>query len=118
MPMAYGDRSALTRAVRRHYLEPFRTPDDRVLVLHRLARSLIESRGYLADLWRRADTLRSVPTLLVWGMRDPAFGPAFLDRWRARLPHARVATLDRAGHWPHEESPETVAASLEEFRHA
>ncbi len=49
-PAAYGDRSKLTRAIHRQLLEPFRRREDRVLVLHALARSLLASREYYADL--------------------------------------------------------------------
>jgi pimeloyl-ACP methyl ester carboxylesterase len=48
-------------------------------------------------------------------MRDPAFPPSLLARWREILPRARVVELATAGHWPHEEEPERVVAELKQF---
>jgi haloalkane dehalogenase len=112
MPGAYGDRSKLTPDIHRQYLAPFAQRQDRVLVLHALARSLLGSRDYYARLWEDAGRLRGRPTLLVWGLKDSAFGPRHLARWRERLPDAGVLTLPDAGHWPHEESPQTVADAI------
>jgi haloalkane dehalogenase len=51
----------------------------------------------------------------VWGLKDPAFQPYQLERWRAALPAARIVELADAGHWPHEEAPEQVIAAMREF---
>jgi pimeloyl-ACP methyl ester carboxylesterase len=46
-------------------------------------------------------------------MRDPAFTARHLARWRQLFgPAAHVVELADAGHWPHEEAPETVIAEL------
>jgi haloalkane dehalogenase len=82
-------------------------------VLFALARSMIESRDYLASLWDRRHALESVPLTLLWGMRDPAFGPAVLRRWRETFPAATVKEFPDAGHWPHEELPTAFALSVQ-----
>jgi len=115
VPMAYGDRAKLTRAVHRQYLEPFRRRGDRALVLHALARAILGSRDFYAGLWGRAERLKGHPALIIWGMKDPAFGPRHLARWESLLPEARVVRLARAGHWPHEEEPARVVEALESF---
>jgi haloalkane dehalogenase len=112
MPSAYGRRQALTPAIHRQYLEVFRAPQARVDVLHALARALTGSRDFYAGLWARASRLEARPVLIIWGMKDSAFGPSFLARWRARLPHAAVVELPDAGHWPHEEAPDAVTAAI------
>ena len=116
MPQAYGDRRKLTPAIHRQYLAPFPTPDDRERVLWALARALLGSSAYYADLWRRRERLRGRPVLVVWGLRDPAFGPRCLERWEALFgADARVVRLPAAGHWPHEEAPEAVRQALVAF---
>ncbi|MBS2011540.1 MAG: alpha/beta fold hydrolase [Deltaproteobacteria bacterium] len=115
MPSVYGDRAKLTPAVHAQYLAPFRDRGAREDILFALARSLHGSRAHFDGLWRRRDELSRIPSLVVWGEKDGAFGPHALDRWRSALPHARVVTSSRAGHWPHEEEPETVVAELEAF---
>ena len=115
MPTSYGDRKKLTPALHRQYLEVFKNKDARVLVLHALARALTQSSAFYAQLLSKADRLKSTPTLLVWGMKDRAFGPPFLTRWKGLAPHAAVEEIAEAGHWPHEESPERVVNALRAF---
>jgi haloalkane dehalogenase len=55
------------------------------------------------------------PSRIVWGMKDTAFPPCMLDRWRRLLPQATVVTLAGAGHWPHEEEPEVVVRAIRGF---
>jgi haloalkane dehalogenase len=115
MPTSYGDRAKLTKDIHQQYLEPFRDRSDRVLVLHALARALIGSGRYYADLWTRSGRLEGRPTLLVWGLKDHAFGARYLARWQQRFPQALVLALPDAGHWPHEESPAEVAQAIRTF---
>ena len=115
MPSAYGNRRCLTPAIHRQYLEPFRNPDDRVLVLWPLARALTGSSAFYASLLARAGRLVTVPTLIIWGMKDTALRPGQLERWRRLLPHATVLPGTAAGHWPHEEAPSEVAEAVAEF---
>jgi haloalkane dehalogenase len=114
-PSAYGDRRKLTPEIHRQYLEVFRDKNARVLVLHALARALNGSSAYYQGLWQQASRLRDLPALIVWGMKDSAFKPYQLDRWRTLLPKADVVELSAAGHWPHEEEPGAVVAALQSF---
>jgi len=115
MPSAYGDTKKLTPAIHAHYLNVFRDRDARVLVLHALAKSLLGSRAHYQGLLDRIAMLRHVPVLIIWGMKDTAFQPYQLERWRTLLPNATVAPIDGAGHWPHEEEPAAVLAAIERF---
>ena len=115
MPSAYGDRKKLTPEIHRRYLEVFRDRDARVFVLHALAKSLLGSRAHYQSLLDRLDRLRAIPVLIVWGMKDSAFQPYQLERWRQLLPEAQVETIEGAGHWPHEEEPGRVVAAIERF---
>jgi len=56
----------------------------------------------------------NVPLLLVWGMRDRVFVPAFLDQWQAIFPEAHRIELD-AGHYLVEDRPAEVADAIHEF---
>ena len=115
MPSAYGDRKKLTPEIHRRYRDVFRDRDARVLVLHALAKSLLGSRAHYRSLLERLDRLRAVPVLIVWGMKDSAFQPYQLERWRRLLPEAHVETIAGAGHWPHEEEPARVIEAIERF---
>jgi haloalkane dehalogenase len=115
MPSAYGDRKKLTPDIHRRYLDVFRDRDARVLVLHALAKSLLGSRAHYQSLLDRLDRLQRIPVLMVWGMKDSAFQPYQLERWRQLLPQATVAAIESAGHWPHEEEPARVVEAIERF---
>jgi haloalkane dehalogenase len=112
MPSAYGDRTRLTPAIHRQYLEVFRDKDARVRVLHALARALLQSSAFYQSLWQRMEHLRRKRVLIVWGLRDSAFRPDQLERWIAALPDAAVVRLEQAGHWPHEEEPQAVLDAI------
>jgi haloalkane dehalogenase len=115
MPGAYGDRHKLTPAIYRHYLAPFRDPGAREQVLWPLARALTTSAPFFDSLWQARERLAATPALVVWGMKDRALRPHQLARWEEALPHAALAALASAGHWPHEEAPEAVTGALQRF---
>lgn len=115
MPSAYGDKRKLTKAIHRQYLDVFRDREARVLVLHALAKALLGSRAHYQSLLDRIGALRCLPVLIVWGMKDSAFQPYQLERWRSLVPEATVARIDGAGHWPHEEEPARVIEAIERF---
>jgi haloalkane dehalogenase len=115
MPSAYGDRRKLTPEIHRQYLERFPDRESRGEVLWALARSLLGSSAFFDALWRERDKLANRPALIVWGMKDTAFRPNQLDRWRTALPGAKVVAIENAGHWPHEEEPDRVVAALKDF---
>jgi haloalkane dehalogenase len=114
MPSAYDDRHKLTRGIHAQYLAPFRDVDARGRVLWRLAHALLASGEYYDSLWRRREQLRGIPALIIWGVKDPAFPPSLVARWRTALPYAGVVELP-VGHWPQEEAPEQVTRALQAF---
>lgn len=114
-PSAYGDRKKLTRAIHAQYLAPFPDAWSRETVLWALAKALLGSSAHYDALWRRREELRSIPSLIVWGMKDSAFPPPMLERWKTALPHARIIEIAEAGHWPHEEAPDEVLAAVRGF---
>jgi haloalkane dehalogenase len=112
MPSAYGKRRRLTPAIHGQYLAVFPDADSRERVLFALAQALLGSSAFYASLWARRERLAGVDVQVSWGMRDPAFPPSMLERWKAACPRARVVPFDDAGHWPHEESPTDYVAAL------
>jgi pimeloyl-ACP methyl ester carboxylesterase len=115
VPSAYGDRKKLTPAIHRQYLAPFPDAWSRGAVLWPLAKALLASGEHYDSLWRQREKLKAIPTLIVWGMKDSAFRPTQLARWKEALPAAQVVELPDAGHWPHEEAPDEVLAAMRAF---
>lgn len=111
---AFGNRRLLTREVHGRYLEPFALPDEREAPWV-LARELMGSAAWYRGLWERRARITDKPSLLLWGMKDPTFGPAYLARWRSELTDARVVEVPEAGHFVPEEAPDLVAQEVRTF---
>jgi cis-3-alkyl-4-acyloxetan-2-one decarboxylase len=59
---------------------------------------------------------RSKPVHITWGMKDPAFVPAYLDTlWLDTFPDARVTKLEDAGHYLQEDAHERIVPELVSF---
>jgi haloalkane dehalogenase len=113
-PKAYADRKKLTPRIHDQYRAPFVGIDSRERVLWALAYALLGSSDYYASLWERRAALANIPTLIIWGTKDPAFHLPHLGRWREALPRAEVVELP-VGHWPHEEAPDEVVSAVRRF---
>lgn len=111
---AWGDRTPLTDEVHRHYTNPFPTSADRTAPWV-LARELIGSSEWYDSLWRRRSEITQLPTLLVWGLADPAFGESSLERWEEALSNATVRRLPGIGHFVPDEASARVTAEMADF---
>jgi len=111
MPLWFGGRRPLTRAVHAHYLRP--AADRRArYAIWRLSAAVLGSTPWLAELWAARATLRAIPMQLVWGMKDLAFRRKELRRWRRAFPAARVCFLQEVGHFVPEEAPTSIVESV------
>ena len=114
IPAAFGDRRKLTRSVHGQYINAFRTPGER-MGAWTLARELGASGPWYDRLWEQRQAITGKPALLLWGMKDPAFGPEALERWRGEMEPARVAEVPEAGHFVQEEAPARAVAEVRAF---
>jgi haloalkane dehalogenase len=110
---AIGDRTRYPRTVARHYEQPLATSTERRATWW-YARAVLGSGRWYEELWRRRETLRHHPALLIWGMKDPAFG-ALLPRWRTVFERVDVVELADAGHAPPEERGPELVSVIERF---
>ena len=62
-----------------------------------------------------ADFAVSVPTLVVWGMRDQALLPGNLDGLEACVPDLRIERLPNASHWVMHEEPGRLNRLIRDF---
>jgi len=107
----FADKTKLSRETHARYLAPFPSRRERHATWV-LARELLDSSDWYAGLWDRRDRIAGLPAMLLWGMRDPVFGPGYLERWRDALPDARVTTFPDAGHFVQEEAPDHAVAEV------
>ena len=57
----------------------------------------------------------SVPTLVIWGMRDEALLPCLLDGLDAHVSNLRIERVSEGTHWVVHEFPERVNAAIRDF---
>ncbi|OPZ29734.1 MAG: Haloalkane dehalogenase [Lentisphaerae bacterium ADurb.BinA184] len=122
-------RAALARApahperlspdVRAGYLAPYDSYRNRIATL-RFVQDVPMRRSHpswrtLADIEARLPALAAKPGFIAWGMKDPCFPPAFLDRWVGHLPRVQVLRLADAGHYLLEDDGPAVLAAVVEF---
>jgi pimeloyl-ACP methyl ester carboxylesterase len=69
----------------------------------------------LPDMLLRLSRKIRIPTLVVWGMKDPALLPVQLDGLEELVDDLQVARLPDAGHFAPWEAPDDVAAALAPF---
>ena len=91
---------------------------DRAAIQANLAelRALISPRGFRTSMRISHGDLRrlAMPTLMIWGERDPVVPLVQARAVAAAIPHARLEALP-AGHVPQLGNPGRVAALLEDF---
>jgi haloalkane dehalogenase len=110
---AIADRARYTRAVHAHYRAPMATRAARRATAV-YARELLGSSAWYERLWSRRERIADIPALLIWGMKDPAFGK-FLPRWQRVFTHVNVAELRDVGHAPPEERGPEVSGMVAQF---
>lgn len=57
-----------------------------------------------------------IPTLILWGAHDGLVTPAYGEAYRASIPGARLEIIERAGHRPQLERPETFVRYVADFK--
>ncbi len=114
MPSAYGHRKKLARSVHAHFKKPL--PDARSRAgTYALAQEILEAGPFWEKQWARVERLKSIPTLIVWGMKDRFFPPDLLQRWKKALPNATVREFAGAGHFVHDEAPAELEQAMRAF---
>ncbi|HLM33226.1 MAG TPA: alpha/beta fold hydrolase [Gaiellaceae bacterium] len=88
--------------------------EARQAFLHTL-RAVIDPRGQRVDATDRLYLARLMPTLIVWGRRDPLIPVHHADIAHRGMPGSRLEILDDVGHFPQLADPIRFARVLTEF---
>jgi pimeloyl-ACP methyl ester carboxylesterase len=78
-------------------------------------RSVVNFRGQRVDASDRLYLAVGMPTLLLWGERDPIIPVGHGRRAEQRMPGSRLVTFADCGHFPQIDDPHRFAATLLEF---
>jgi pimeloyl-ACP methyl ester carboxylesterase len=79
------------------------------------ARGVIDTAGQRIDATDRLYLAEAVPTLLIWGERDPIIPASHGRRAHALMPGSRLELFAGCGHFPHHHSPLRFAGVLRDF---
>jgi pimeloyl-ACP methyl ester carboxylesterase len=79
------------------------------------ARGLIDIGGQRIDARNRLYLSAAIPTLIVWGDRDPVIPVGHGVSAHELMPGSRLRVFEDAGHFPHQDEPVGFAAELADF---
>jgi pimeloyl-ACP methyl ester carboxylesterase len=88
--------------------------EGRVAFLDTL-RSVVNFSGQRVDASDRLYLASGIPTLLLWGERDPIIPAGHGRRAQERMPGSRLVTFADSGHFPQIDDPHRFAATVLEF---
>jgi len=78
-------------------------------------RSVVNFSGQRVDASDRLYLASEMPTLLLWGERDPIIPVRHGHRAQERMPGSRLVTFADSGHFPQIDDPHRFAATVLEF---
>lgn len=81
----------------------------------RTLRAVVEPSGQAVSAANRLYLSAQLPTLIVWGARDPFIPVRHARAAHAAIPGSRLEIFDDVGHYPHCEAPERFAKVLLQF---
>jgi pimeloyl-ACP methyl ester carboxylesterase len=79
------------------------------------ARAAIDTGGQRVSATDRLYLAAHLPTLIVWGERDPIIPAAHGEAAHAAIPGSRIEVFPGAGHFPHREDPVRFVSVLGDF---
>lgn len=75
-------------------------------------REITSSRAFLADIEAGLTDLEALPTLIIWGDGDFAFGDKELRRWQQTFTNRETVIVKGAGHFVPSDAPDQFAAAI------
>ena len=114
MPMAIGNKSAITPDMMAHYRNAQPTPKERSACAA-LPGHIIGATDWLSSIWEDRQKFADKPALIFWGFRDIAFRKKELERWKSELSNSKLHEFEDCGHFLAEEAPERILPALQEF---
>lgn len=107
----YGDRKRIPPGTLEGYVRPMLIPGSfeyALDILRTLRRDLDEMAGLLPRI-------AHLPTLFLWGTRDPIVLPDSIAPLRACFHRSELVMIEGAGHLPYEESPQEFNRAVSGF---
>jgi pimeloyl-ACP methyl ester carboxylesterase len=113
MPAAYGDKRKLTKEIHSHYKKAL--PKGDRTAAYQFAKELMNASDWWERQWENLGGLRGKPFLIFWGLKDKFVPSKELDKWKSKLPEAKVVTFADGGHFLHEEKADEMVTEIRRF---
>ncbi|HEX8666975.1 MAG TPA: alpha/beta hydrolase [Allosphingosinicella sp.] len=118
--LSHSDATKLPVEERQRYLDEWKEPGTLTAMLNWYRASKLDvplpGAEAKAPLWTHAPFPKlRMPTLVVWGMKDPALLPVQLEGLGDLVEDLRLATSTTASHFITWEEPGTVTSAIREF---
>jgi pimeloyl-ACP methyl ester carboxylesterase len=78
-------------------------------------RGIVDPGGQRVSARDRLYLAQEVPTMLIWGERDPIIPVTHGYAAHKRMPHSRLEIIENAGHFPYRDDPRRFARELTDF---
>jgi pimeloyl-ACP methyl ester carboxylesterase len=109
----FHEKKNLSKRVHKQYIHPFPNKSARLSLLN-IGKSLVGSSDWYQEQWENLDKLEQKPWLILWGTKDEFITLKFLQKWKKRIPNAKVKTFD-CGHFVQEEKTKETIQEIEKF---
>ncbi|RJQ75658.1 alpha/beta fold hydrolase [Pseudonocardiaceae bacterium YIM PH 21723] len=73
---------------------------------------LLNAREFFAELASRFHTIEELPTLILWGDKDPVFTDKYRERCEAMFPNHTTTVLHGVGHFGQSDAPEAFSDAI------
>lgn len=118
--MSHVELASVSKEEKQQYIAEWSQPGGMLPMLnwYRATKLIVPPPGAtvaVPDFLLRAFPKIHVPTLVVWGMKDPALLPLQLEGLEALVDDLTVVKLPDAGHFAPWEAPDQVASALRDF---
>jgi cis-3-alkyl-4-acyloxetan-2-one decarboxylase len=112
-------RNPMAAEVKRWYRKPYDSWQNRIATLRFVQDIPLEpgDRAWnaMVETEQRLESLRGVPMLICWGMKDFVFDRHFLDEWVRRFPNAETHRFEDCGHYILEDAADEVVPIIQRF---
>jgi len=109
----FNQKKNLPKKVHKQYINPFPNKSSRLSLLN-IGKSLVGSSDWYQEQWLDLDKLEQKPWLILWGTKDEFITTAYLQKWKKRMPNAKVKE-DDCGHFVQEEKTKETIQEIERF---
>ena len=114
-----GSQTTLSREVRRCYVVPYNSWQNRIAVLRFVQDIPLYPCDYSYPVLKKVEDnlgqFRNTPLLLCWGEKDFIFDSDFLQEWIKYFPAAQLHRFHNAAHYILEDAAESIISLLRSF---